>query len=85
MEPTLSEKIDSLREAIQGIDGLPEEQRGKLLQTLGELETALPEGDDSHLPLVGQWEESLIEAEAKHPDAARVLRGLGDALGRMGL
>ena len=85
MEPTISDKIIRLREAIEGINGLPDSQREKLLQSLSDLETAVPAGDDSHLPLLGQLEESLIGAEVKHPEAAQMLRGLGDALGRMGL
>lgn len=85
MEPTLPEKISQLRQAISEIDGLPEEKRAQLLQSLDDLDPSAPTADDGHLPLMGQLEESLIEVEAKHPDAAQLLRSLSDALGRMGL
>ena len=85
MDTTLSEKINHLRRAISGIDALPPGQRDQLLKSLDELEAAAPEGAHQQLPLIKQFEESLFEAEAKHPDAAQMLRGLGDALGRMGL
>jgi hypothetical protein len=85
MELTLSDKINQLRHAISEIDGLSEEKRIQLLQSIDELDLGAPAGDDSHLPLLGQLEDSLIEVEARHPDAAQLLRNLGDALGRMGL
>ena len=85
MEPTLSDKISQLRQTISEIVGLPEGKRDQLLQSLDDLDIAAPAGDNNHLPLIGQLEESLIEVEAKHPDAAQLLRGVSDALGRMGL
>ena len=85
MEISLSDKISQLRHAIADIDGLSEEKRVQLLQSIDELDIAAPAGDDSHLPFLGQLEESLFEVEARHPDAAQLLRNIGDALGRMGL
>ena len=85
MDTTLSEKINHLRQKISEIDALPPSQRDQLLESLNELEAAAPEDAHEQLPLIKQFEESLIEAEAKHPDAAQMLRGLGDSLGRMGL
>ena len=85
MEPTLSDKISQLRHAISEIDGLPEGKRDQLLQSLEGLDISASAGQDSHLPVIGQLEEFLIDVEAKHPDAAQLLRGLSDALGRMGL
>lgn len=85
MEISLAEKISQLRHAISGIDGLSEEKRVQLLQSIDEIDPGAPSGDVSHLPLLEQLEDSLLEVEARHPDAAQLLRGLGDALGRMGL
>ena len=85
MDSTLTEKINQLRLAIAEIDGLPTTQRDQILKSLDEIDTAAPAGEQDHFPLIGQLEESLIEVEAKHPDAAQLLRGLSDALGRMGL
>ena len=85
MEPTLTDKISQLRHAISEMDGLPEGKREQLLQSLDDLDPAAPTADDGHLPLMGQLEESLIEVEARHPDAAQLIRSLSNALGRMGL
>lgn len=85
MEPSITDKISQLRQAISELDGLPEEKRTQLLQSLDDLDPTAPTADDAHLPIMGQLEESLIEVEARHPDAAQLLRGLSDALGRMGL
>lgn len=85
MEPTLSEKITNLRRAIEQIPELPEARREQILRSIYELEEAVPAGDDSHLPPLEQLEESMLELEARHPDATQLLKSLADALGRMGL
>ena len=85
MESTLLEKLDHLRDSIQQLDGLPDGQKDQLLKTLDELEQAVPAHDDSHLPPLQQLEESMLSLEAKHPDATQLLKGVAEALGRMGL
>lgn len=85
MEPTLNEKINDLRLSIQNIDGLSAARREQMLQSLSEVESAVPAADDSHLPPLQQLEDSMLELEAKHPDATQLLKSVADALGRMGL
>ena len=85
MEPTLTEKISDLRTAIEKIEGLPEDQRAQIFTSLNDLEPAIPAGDDSHLPLLGQLEQTMLEVEAKHPDTTQLLKSFCEALGRMGL
>ncbi len=67
------------------IEGLPADQREQIFTSLNDLEQAIPAGDDSHLPLLGQLEETMLEVEAKHPDTSQLLKSFCDALGRMGL
>jgi acetyl-CoA carboxylase alpha subunit len=85
MEPTLADKINDLRNAIEQIEGLPEEQRQNLKQSLEELEQSAASQDNSHLPPLQQLEDSMLELEAKHPDATQLLKSVADALGRIGL
>jgi Domain of unknown function (DUF4404) len=85
MESKLNEKLTSLRHSIEEIAGLPEAQRGHLLASLTELETALAAQDESHPGPLGRLEDSLLELEAKHPDVSQLLKNAAEALGRMGL
>lgn len=85
MESELNAKIDALRATIQQLEGVPEAQRVHLTQSLNELErTAVAEGE-SHLAPLEQLEESMLELEARHPDATQLLKSIADALGRIGL
>lgn len=85
MEPTLAEKINDLRTAIQQIEGLPEAQRNELIQSIDDLERTAADEDESHLPPLQQLENSMLELEARHPDATQLLKSVADALGRIGL
>ncbi len=85
MDSTLSEKLGNLRASIEQLEGLPGGQKDQLLQTLDDLEQAVPAQDDSHLPPLLLLEESMLSLEAKHPDATQLLKGVAEALGRMGL
>jgi hypothetical protein len=85
MDSTLSEKLANLRTTIEQLEGLPEGQKDQLLQNLNDLEQTVPSQDDNHLPPLLQLEESMLSLEAKHPDATQLLKGVAEALGRMGL
>jgi len=85
MDSILSEKLANLRTTIEQLEGLPEGQKDQLLQNLNDLEQTVPSQDDSHLPPLLQLEESMLSLEAKHPDATQLLKGVAEALGRMGL
>ena len=85
MEPTLARTINELRVAIQQVEGLPEAQRNQLLQSVDDLERTAAEEDESHLPPLQQLEHSMLELEARHPDATQLLKSVADALGRIGL
>lgn len=85
MDSTLADKINDLRNAIGQIQGLPDDQRERLRQSLEDLEQSAAAQDDSHLPPLQQLEDSMLELEAKHPDATQLLKRVADALGRIGL
>ncbi len=85
MDPTLAEKIMHLRVAIEQAEGLPPEQRGELQHALEELAQSLAGEEAGQLAPLQQLEKSLLELEAKHPDAAQLLQGLAEVLGRIGL
>ena len=85
MDPTLAEKINDLRTAIQQMENLPDAQRNQLSVSLDDLERTAAAGDESHLPPLEQLENSMLELEARHPDATQLLKSVADALGRIGL
>ena len=85
MASALTDHINHLRPALQQPEGLQPAQRDQLLQSLADLDQSLAAGDDSHLPLRQQLEESMLELEAKYPSATQLLQGLAEVLGRVGL
>ncbi|MDB6071044.1 MAG: hypothetical protein JWL81_2215 [Verrucomicrobiales bacterium] len=85
MESNLTEKINDLRLAIQQLDGVSDARREQLVDSLDELERKAAAEGESHLPPLQQLEESMLELEAKHPDATQLLKSVADALGRIGL
>lgn len=85
MEPTLTQKIEDLRQSIQQMEGLSAARREQMLRSLQDMELAVPAADDSHLPPLQQLEDSMLELEARHPDVTQLLKSIADALARMGL
>jgi hypothetical protein len=85
MESNLAEKFKELRAALQLIEGLPDVQRNQLVQSVDDLERTAAAEDESHLPPLQQLEDSMLELEARHPDATQLLKSVADALGRIGL
>jgi DNA repair exonuclease SbcCD ATPase subunit len=85
MESDLNAKIEALRATIQQLDGVPDAQRQHLAESLDELERAAAAEGESHLAPLEQLEESMLELEARHPDATQLLKSIADALGRIGL
>lgn len=85
MESNLTEKINELRVAIQQLDGVSEERRAELVGSLDALEHSAGAEGESHLPPLQQLEDSMLELEARHPDATQLLKSVADALGRIGL
>lgn len=85
MESNLTEKIDALRTAILQLDGVTQDRRQQLVDSLNELEQKAAAEGESHLPPLQQLEESMLELEARHPDATQLLKSVADALGRIGL
>ncbi len=85
MDPNFPETINRLRDYIQSLDGLPSDSREQLLDTLAEVERTGPESGDGHAAPLGRLKESMLELEARHPDATMMVKSLADILGRMGL
>ncbi len=85
MEQSLSEKISHLRSYIEETDGLTPENRARLLESLGDLERAVPEADTDHRPPLQKLEDSMLELEAEHPRAHQLFEGICNILGRMGI
>jgi hypothetical protein len=85
MENSLSEKISHLRSYIEETEGLTPENRTKLLETIADLESAVPEDGPDHRPPLQKLEDSMLELEAEHPRATQLLEGICNILGRMGI
>ena len=85
MEPSLSEKITHLRQYIEETEGLPADSRQRLLESLADLERAIPQSDTDHRPPLQKLEDSMLGLEAEHPRAHQLFEGICNILGRMGI
>ena len=87
MTPELKDKLESLTKYLADSEGIDEDVRAKLIDSLGGIESAIASEDEEethHGPL-DALQGAFADLEANHPHAAELMRDLSHILSRMGI
>jgi len=87
-EKRLRQLVDSLHEELAGTESVPEQDRERLRELTGDIETLLGEDEAAsrqRASAIGPLEEAAARFESEHPRLAMVLGELVDTLAKLGI